>query len=162
MMTPKRRTSVIYTSLLIIFSVVLAAFIRSEGDKTIIALDQAGRMFGNAKFISETADIYRFEAVGLSMYPTLKDGAIYRADKHAIPKVDDIIAFKCLVERCDYHGMVKFVRGIDENGCYDLQGREDEWVEEDGITYVSFDSSDFGSLCPREIHVNGVVKVPKE
>lgn len=156
-MLKAERNSWVYFGLLLIFCLGLGGFMHLYGLRTNQSFDETDKAIGNARKLSETADIYRFEAVGLSMYPTLKDGATYHADKHATPKVGDIIAFKCLVERCDYEGMVKFVRGIDKRGCYDLQGREDEWVE-DGITYISFDSSDFGGLCPGEIYVNGVVK----
>lgn len=159
-MLKAERSSWVYFGLLLIFCLGLGGFMHLYGIGTNQSFDEADKATSNARELSGTADIYRFESVGLSMYPTLKDGAIYHADRHATPKVGDIIAFKCLVERCNYHGMVKFVRGIDERGCYDLQGREDEWVEEDGITYSSFDFSDFGSLCPGEIHIDGVVRVP--
>ncbi len=157
-MSKSQRVSLIYLSILILFCLGLGGYIYWQGNKAVVALDDLGKIYGNVQFISETADIYRFRVVGLSMYPTLKDGVVYHANKKAVPKVGDIIALQCLVERCQYEGMVKFVRGIDERGCYDLQGRDDAWVEEDGITYVSVDSSDFGSLCPGEIRVNGVVK----
>lgn len=161
-MSKDERESWIFFGLLLIFCLGLGGLMHLQGTRTNQSFDEADRATSNARKLSETADIYRFEVVGLSMYPTLRDGAIYHADKHATPKIGDIIAFKCLVERCDYDEMVKFVRGIDEKGCYDLQGREDEWVEADGITYVSFDSSDFGSLCLGEIHVDGVVKIIME
>ncbi len=157
-MLKAERNSWVYFGILLIFCLGLGGFMHFYGVRTNQSFDEADKAIGNARKLSETADIYRFEAVGLSMFPTLRDGGMYHADKHAIPKAGDIVAFKCLVDRCDYEGMVKFVHSIDERGCYDLQGREDEWVEEDGITYVSFDSSDFGSLCPGEIHVDGVVK----
>ncbi len=157
MLKAERNTWVYFASLLI-FCLGLGGFMHLYGVRTNQSFDEADRATSNARKLSETADIYRFEVVGLSMYPTLKNGAVYHADKHETPKIGDIIAFKCLVERCDYDEMVKFVRGIDEKGCYDLQGREDEWIEEDGVTYGSFDSSNYGSLCSGEIHVNGVVK----
>lgn len=157
-MLQAQRNSFIYFGLLSIVCLGLGIFLHLQGIKTNDSFDDLNKTLSNARTLSETADTYRFEVVGLSMYPTLKDGATYRADKHAIPKVDDIIAFKCLVERCQYEEMVKFVRSIDKNGCYNVQGRDDVWKEEDGEIYASFDSSDFGNLCPGEIYVNGVVR----
>ena len=85
------------------------------------------------------------------------DGDTVRITNYA-PKEGDFASFRCIAERCkdQEQPMIKKVVKI-ENECYWLQGRDDVWLDEDGKKVHSYDSRDYGWLCPGEIAINGVV-----
>jgi signal peptidase I len=97
-----------------------------------------------------------FVGQGDSMLPTIKEGNELAVDPETEIKVDDIIVFtcpECKVMQDDIDILTKRLIAKDENGCF--------WVEGDNKE-KSYDSRDFGWLCPNEIRLHGKVVEVKE
>ncbi len=86
------------------------------------------------------------------MEPTLHDGDIVIGNPFSAPKVNDVIVFDCLADRCKTKDgsptLVKRIIQIDDQGCY--------WIEGDNKDN-STDSRKYGWLCPSEIGYTRVV-----
>jgi signal peptidase I len=80
---------------------------------------------------------------GPSMKPTLSDETLQMGTYSFTPKPGDIISFNCVADKCgDEYIIQKRIIKINNDGCF--------WVEGDNKE-ESFDSRDFGWLCPSEI-----------
>jgi signal peptidase I len=94
-----------------------------------------------------------FIGTGDSMLPTFSDGDELVVDSTLEPKAEDIIIFECA--RCnipenELRILTKRLKKIDQNGCY--------WVEGDNQEN-SYDSRrpELGWLCSQDIKLFGVV-----
>jgi len=97
-----------------------------------------------------------FIGEGASMEPTILSGAEIVGDPNKKPEIDDIIIFdceKCKIERNDISILTKRLLKIDNKNCY--------WVEGDNKSN-SYDSRNFGWLCPSDIDFLGVFVPTKE
>jgi signal peptidase I len=92
-----------------------------------------------------------FQGTGDSMTPTILDGEEVVVDPNLEPEINDIIVFscqKCKTEKDDIDILTKRVENINDQGCL--------WVEGDN-KIKSYDSRDFGWLCPEEIEFLGTL-----
>ncbi|MDZ7611806.1 MAG: S24/S26 family peptidase [Candidatus Moranbacteria bacterium] len=92
-----------------------------------------------------------FVGQGDSMLPTIREGAELTVDPEARVSENDIIVFtcrKCKQKNDDIDILTKRLIAKNEKGCL--------WVEGDNKAN-SYDSRDFGWLCPEEIELHGVV-----
>ncbi len=92
-----------------------------------------------------------FNGEGASMELTILNGEEIKADPNQEPEIDDVIVFKC--EKCkigknDIDILTKRLLKINRHDCY--------WIEGDNKER-SYDSRNFGWLCPGEIEFLGTV-----
>lgn len=92
-----------------------------------------------------------FQGTGDSMAPTILDGEEIVVDPNLKPEINEIIVFsceKCKIKENDIDILTKRVKTINEQDCL--------WVEGDNKA-KSYDSRDFGWLCPGEIEFMGTL-----
>lgn len=92
-----------------------------------------------------------FVGEGASMEPTILSGEEIAVDPNKKPEINDIVVFRC--EKCkiglnDIDILTKRLLRENSNGCY--------WVEGDNKA-KSYDSRDFGWLCPGEMEFLGTL-----
>jgi signal peptidase I len=108
-------------------------------------------VFGMIKNKQEQDRLEYFEGEGDSMLPTISPGTELTVDPEKDPKEEDIIVFtcpKCKVKENDIDILTKRLIAKNEKGCF--------WVEGDNKE-KSYDSRDFGWLCPEDIELHGTV-----
>lgn len=89
-------------------------------------------------------DCYSVE--GDSMLPTLTDGSSVSV-RYDTPKINDVVVFRCLVDKCEKKTLIKRLITI-KDSCYYFMGDN---------RFYSSDSRNYGYLCPDEISIIGVV-----
>lgn len=99
-----------------------------------------------------------FEVVGDSMAPYgISSGDNVVVQFGTTPRIGDLIAFTCSLSLCEGNYIKELVDYRD--GCYWIEGRRDQWYDEQGVLRVSQDSaSEFGWLCGDDIEVIGLVE----
>lgn len=100
---------------------------------------------------------YSGRVVGLSMYPTIKDGDVVEFDSSITPKIGDVVDFRCFNEKClngspNYDNYkVKRLSDIRDN-CYYFLGDNPD---------MSWDSRNYGWLCGTDVKILGTASIEK-
>jgi len=109
-------------------------------------------LFGMILFVGLILTYFHISPTyGHSMEPTIMDGDWVFSSSIKSPKVGDIFLFYCRTKRCDTSGgnlLEKRLIDIDSNGCIFVQG--------DNSDEFSYDSRDYGRLCPGEFEYHSV------
>ena len=112
-----------------------------------------GLFFGSILFIGLILTYFQVSPTfGRSMEPTIMDGDWVFSSSIKQPKVGEVFLFYCRTSRCDTAGgmsLTKRLIDVDQNGCIFVQG--------DNVDALSYDSRDYGRLCPGEFEYHAVV-----
>lgn len=107
---------------------------------------------GFSIYIKDIPFIGEIRISGQSMTPTINDGEWALLNIYSKPKINDVISFNCLSEKCmngdENGGRIKRLTAINDQNCFYVLG--------DNRKY-SNDSDDYGWLCPGDIKLDGVV-----
>ena len=119
----------------------------------------ANEFIGDERFDFDQTRVFQVDGHSMESYGFM-DGTRVDVVPATTFNIGDAIAFECTHDKCD-GAYIKMITKKDD-GCYWVEGRKDQWLQ-DGKKRQSMDSrTTYGWLCDEEITIYGVAFAQKD